>query len=346
MFQNNNKISYLVFTLLVIGFLGFLTGPVSALTVSPPRIEVSGDPGSVIQINYFLINEGAEPRTLHSSFANFEAGDETGVPRFTESREGLATWMETLPQVTLQPREEKEVFASITIPQEAEPGGHFAAIFWGTSPPQAGEGGQVVIGGKVGILVLLRVSGEIEGGAGLLEFGTQEKRRFFTQLPIEFVWRFKNDGGDRVQPEGEIIIRNTLGLTSAKLPVNIGRGSVLPASVRRFTEKWDITREERGAALPSAQIEQNGSEETEGFWDSVKNQRREFRFGRYSAELNLKYGDNGQETASGSYSFFIIPWQFLSIIFTILIILGFLGAIGLKRYNRWIIKKAREGGFQ
>jgi len=314
-------------TILFLVGLVVLPFSVSALTVSPPRMEISGDPGQTINATYFLINEEAEPRTFYSSFANFEAVGETGVPRFLEAQEGLAVWLETLPQITLMPREEREVPLSIKIPQNADPGGHFAAVFWGTAPPQPAEAGQVAIGGKVGILVLLRVSGEVAGEAGLLEFSTKDNKRFFTSLPIEFFWRFRNDSGDRVQPDGEITIKNTFGLTTAKLPANKGLGNVLPASIRKFNVPWQIEDEEI--------IE----EEKLGFFRMVKRQWSEFHFGRYRANLQLRYTGNGEQEAKESFSFFIIPWQLLSIIVIILGIVGFLGMLGLKRYNRWIIAK-------
>lgn len=307
-----------------------------ALTVSPPRIEITGDPGRTVAGTYFLINEEADTRTFYSSFANFEASGESGVPKFLETQEGLAVWMETQSSITLKPREEREISFSIKIPQNAEPGGHFAAIFWGTAPPQpSAGGGQVSIGGKVGILVLLRVSGDVEGKGGLLEFTAKDGKRVFVSLPIEFIWRFRNDGGNRVEPQGEITVKNTFGLTAVKLPANKGIGGVLPASVRKFSVPWL-------AESPEAAAEK---EET-GFFAAVKSQWSEFHFGWYRARLNLQYADGGEAQAKSSFGFFIIPWQLLSIVIVILGILGFLGMMGLKRYNRWIIKKAQAQNFK
>jgi hypothetical protein len=317
--------------ILFLAGLAVLPFSVLALTVSPPRIEITGDPGHTVTGTYFLINEEADTRTFYSSFANFEASGESGVPKFLETQEGLAVWLETQPQITLQPREEREIPFSIKIPQNAEPGGHFAAIFWGTSAPVATGGGTVSIGGKVGILVLLRISGEVEGKAGLLEFAAKDGKRVFASLPIEFIWRFRNDSGNRIQPEGEITIKNTFGLTTAKLPANKGLGGILPASIRKFSVLWLAEGTETGA-----------KEGETGFFAAVKNQWSEFHFGWYKAYLNLQYANGGQSEAKLSFSFWIIPWQLLSVIIVILGIVGFLGMIGLKRYNRWIIAKAQK----
>ena len=77
-----------------------------------------------------------------------------------------------------------------------------------------------------------------------------------------------------------------------------------------------------------------------GFLTGLKREWNNFAFGRYTAELNLEYGIEG-ETAQASFSFFIIPWRILSIVLFILAVLVFSFIIGIKKYNKWIIAKAK-----
>ncbi len=303
-----------------------------ALTVSPIKLELSGDPGKVVSGEFYLLNEQNEEKTFYASFENFEAQGETGTPNFTPGTEGLATWITAPTQITLKPAEQKTVALSIQVPAGAEPGGHFAAVFWSTTPPQVEGGGQVAVGAKIGILVLLKVSGETKEGGGVLEFSSQQGRKFFSSLPISFIYRFQNSGGDRVKPEGEIKIRNIFGGTSATLSANKNMGNILPDSVRKFEVSW--IDEEIGS--PS-EVPQGGA--GEGFFGMAAKEWNNFTFGRYTAELNLKYGQDNK-IANASFSFFVIPWQLLSIVFIVLALLGFLGVVGLKKYNRWIIAQA------
>jgi len=242
--------------------------------------------------------------------------------------------MEIPKEVTLEPGETKTIPFKIEIPQNTEPGGHFAAIFWGTTPPQAKEGGQVTVGAKTGILVLLTVSGEIKGGGGLLEFSTKNKQKIFNSLPITFIYRFQNNSADRIKPEGEIEIKNIFSRTLATLPANKTEGNVLPGSIRKFEVSWitqkDVVKGE--TEIPK--------EAKTGFFGAVKKQWKDFHFGRYSALLNLKYGTKNEE-AKANYGFYIIPWQLLSVIIVILVVIGFLGFKGIKKYNQWIIAKAK-----
>jgi len=321
--------------------------PALALTISPVRMEISGDPGQTLVGEIELLNEQDEIRTFYSSAANFEARGETGAPHFLpDTDKGLASWITVQESVTLEAGEQKTIPYSIQIPSNAEAGGYFAAILWGTSPAQQDEG-QVAIGGKLGMLVLLSVTGDLpEGeGIGLLDFRIEEGRRVASALPITFVWRFSNEESERVKPEGEIRIKNLFGMTSAVLDANPQKGNVLPGSTRKFSAVWS----ERGqgkSVIPSP-IEQVAEEEGQGFFTVAKNQWSNFAFGPYKAELNLFYGElPGAEVTKGtqvSFRFFVIPWQLLSIIIVILSIIGFLGIIGLKRYNRWIIAKAIQG---
>ena len=180
------------------------TNQALALTVSPIKLELSGDPGKAVNGEFLLLNEQKEEKTFYASFENFEAQGETGAPNFVPGKEGLATWITAPARITLKPAEQKTVSFSIQIPKDADPGGHFAAIFLSTTPSQEQGGGQVAVGAKVGILVLLKVSGATKEGGGLLEFSSQNKQKFFSALPITFIYRFQNSGGDRVKPDGEI----------------------------------------------------------------------------------------------------------------------------------------------
>ena len=80
-----------------------------ALTVSPVRVEVEGDPGGIVQGELLLLNEQEETRTFYSSFSNFEASGDTGTPNFIEGTDGLASWIQTSSQVTFNARENKKI---------------------------------------------------------------------------------------------------------------------------------------------------------------------------------------------------------------------------------------------
>lgn len=313
--------SRLIFSALVIVFvsLGFFS-TVQAMTVSPTRIEITADPGDTVQGEFKLINEEDQNRILYASYENFEARGETGTPYFIGAEDGLATWIETIDDINIRSGEIIDIPYTISIPENATPGGYFASIFFGNQPPDDLEGSGVAIGGKIGVLVLLRVSGDIEEGGGLIDFNTKGQQRFFTTLPIAFEYRFGNTGADRVMPQGDIEIKNTFRSVLTDLSANTSRGNVLPGSVRRFDVLWDDGLEELDSA---------------SFWQMVSRQWSNFYLGWYTANLDLVWSGDNQDSAN--FNFFIIPWQLLSVLIVTALVLIILIKLGLKRYKERII---------
>ena len=296
-----------------------------ALTVSPAKIEINADPGTVVSGEFLVVNEEGDLKTFYTSSENFQAQGETGAPNFTTDGGDLASWVTVAPQVMLNKGEQKKIPFTITVPAKAEAGGHFAAIFLSTAPPH-GAVNQVSVGAKIGILILLHVSGPIKEGGGLLDFSTLNNKHLFTSLPVSFTYRFNNSGNDRVKPTGTLVIRDTLWLTSAELSGNPSEGNILPNSTRKFDLVWQGDQPAPDAPL--------------GFFGSVKNEWQHFAFGFYTAHLALTYGSK-PDTATASVSFFVLPWHLSIVVLLILLVLMFILSRGVKRYNRWIIRKSR-----
>ena len=171
------------FSLYFISILTFLMFghifPVNAMTITPVRYEIQGDPGQNLSKDIIIINEESVPVTYYSSFANFEAQGETGSASFVDPIDDIGTWIQTENSVALLPGEQKTVSFTISIPDNAEPGGHFGVIFWGTSPENSADGKQLAVSAKTGLLVLLSVSGEVKEGGGLLDFVRKDNKFFY-----------------------------------------------------------------------------------------------------------------------------------------------------------------------
>lgn len=300
------------------------TGIVSALTVSPARAEIAGDPGETVNGDFLIINEGDKDQTYYTSVENFESQGESGTPNFVSSKDGLASWVNVQKEVVIKKGERIKIPYSVTIPQNADAGGHFAAIFLSTVPPSAGDG-QVSVGAKVGMLVLLRVTGNIKEEGGLLSFTMKTEKKVISSIPIDFVFRFSNKGNDRVKPVGAITIKNMFGGEVAKLDANKSEGNVLPNAVRRFDIRYGEGLEAPAVSAP--------------FFDHVRFQTHHFALGMYTATIDLTFGNNGKATLPLTY--FVLPWQLLSIVLGGAIVVILLLVLLLKQYNKWIIKQAR-----
>jgi hypothetical protein len=297
-----------------------LVSSAQALTIAPARIEITGDPGRTSTGEIVVTNEEDTGRTFYTSVQNFEARGETGTPNFTDGSVGLASWVTVTDQVVLAPGEKVTVPFSVTIPEGAEPGGHFAAIFLSTVPPS--DGAQVAIGAKIGVLILLRVSGEVTEEGGISDFGPL--KRFVFSLPVQFSYRFTNTGGDRVNPRGEVTIRNMIGLKTDTFAANPTEGNVLPGSTRKYETSWGDPNEAHG----------------EGFFGALAYEWKHFALGPYFAKLDLAYGVNGE--AKESTWFIVLPWHLLTVLLLILVVAFPVFRILVRRYNRWVISKAQQ----
>mgnify|MGYP001560033360 CR=1 FL=1 len=306
-----------------------------ALTITPIRYEISGDPGETITEKMRLINETKDSQTFYASFANFEARGDTGSPTFVDAREGLGTWITTeQASINLAPGIQKEIEFKINIPKDAEPGGHFAADFWGTSPGRGS--GQLTIGTKTGMLVLLSVNGELREQAGLVDFDLHNSKNFYKQLPVGFQYRFSNQGNDRVKPAGSIIIRSILGWTVKKVDANPFDGNVLPGTTRKFNPEWS-----KRDSVDQRDQKQDRNEKY-SFKQEVKDEWHNFAVGIYRAKVVASFGAANQTVKSNAVYFIVFPWELILIILIIAIPIYFTLRILLRRYNRSVIRKAQK----
>lgn len=294
--KSSTIILFLAISFLLLPFYSF------AITVGPAKMEYSINPGEVISGNLFLMNETGQKETFYPSFEKFIEvdGEKQFLPK--ESTE-LAKWFKTAEFISLAPGEQKDIPFTISIPNNAPPGGHFAVIWWSTSPPNS-PGATIVM--RAGILVYLRISGDIKESARILNFNSNKK--FYSRLPINFNLSFKNTGNVYLKPKGEIKIKNFIGLTKKILTVNEHELQVLPESLKNFNVIWDS----------------NG-------W-------KNFAIGPYKVEINLKYGE-GENQINEKIWIFIFPWKIILAAVLILIIILFILIKGIKKYNKWIISK-------
>ena len=301
----------------------------SALTISPVRMELSGDPGTSITKDITIFNDSKTvDETYYVTYSNFESQGESGSPSFVEPKSDLGTWISSPEKtVILKAGETKTIPFTMTIPKDAYSGGHFAAIFFGNSP----EGGQVSVGAKTGSLVLLTVTGKVLEAGGLSSFGTVDHKSSYNALPISMEYRFKNDGNDRVKPEGKVTVRNMFYIPVTTINANNVSGNILPHSTRLFSGiDWTYNTTNTKEIIPKS------------FFGAVSYQWKNFALGPYFVHLDLAYGSNTTHSIK-NIMLFVLPWQLLIIIIIILAILIFGGRAILKSYNKSIIERARMG---
>lgn len=319
---------------------GFCLGMPSAqaLTVSPAILELSIDPGQTITKEITLFNEGAAPVQLYASTQDFEAAGEGGQPKFlpkpvNANEASASNWITVAPsQIVVDPGKFIKTEFTVSVPLNADPGGHYVAVFWGIQPPTVSGPAAVAVGAKIGSLILIGVTGDIKESGQLKEF-TLLKGKVYTHLPVEFAFRFNNDGNIHLKPKGEIIIRNLLGGKAGAVLANDKEARVLPKQTRQFFTSWQKQEVELSTAKLGL---------WQKFWSEFQAERANYAFGRYSAQLSLIYGSD-QKSAAAKTAFWVIPWALIIIYLILLIVLLIIIGRLFRTYNRWIIQNYHKG---
>ena len=289
-------------------------GSGQGLEISPPLIELEADPGDRVVTEISVRNITDIDVIASGDVRDFLARGETGEPRILldteeESPFPLAEYVESVPDLTIEPTEQETAEIVINVPEDASPGGHFGVVrFSGQPADPSGESSAVALSASIGTLVLLNVSGDVEESMSIEEmFVSQEGEQggFFETGPFEFVTRLSNEGNVYLQPSGELEITNIFGQEVASIPFNEDESNVLPQSIRRFDQSFD----------------------DKSFW-----------FGRYTATADLQYGASG-EIVQDSTDFWVIPYKLVGIVLVMLLAVGYFGRKALQAYNKSVVKK-------
>lgn len=250
----------------------------TGLTISPLNFELTANPGDTLTNTLRVFNPSGLELTVQMTVEDFAVAGEAGQvlvePVETESY-SLARWVTVSPDIfTLLADGRQTVEFTITVPESAEPGGHYGTVL-ASLTAAAGGGGLTgaAVAQKVGSLVLLSVSGNAVEDLRIKEFTAPE---FLEYGPIPFVIRFENQGTVHVRPRGFVTITNWLD--KKVMDLEFPQKNVLPGSVRKVETSWDA----------------------------------KWLFGKYAATVVGSYGTTNTPISPRVITFWVIPWKVVS----------------------------------
>jgi hypothetical protein len=259
--------------------------------ISPITFELTGNPGDVI-INQLKVSNASADNSVgiiievEDIAPRGEIGHVVVEPAETETY-SLVRWVKVEPkEFTLEPRAQQFVTFTISVPENAEPGGHYGTILATTRSVTGPEATGAIIAQRIGALVLLSVSGEIEEELEVKDFFAP---RYSEYGPVPFTIKFENKGTVHVKPRGYVTITDWLGNKVAD--IEFPQRNVLPNAIRRLEASWDKK------------------------WLFV---------GKYTATLNGSYGMANTPFEPAVITFWVFPWKVGVVIwlFVVLIILS------------------------
>lgn len=267
--------------------LAHASGEVS-LVVSPPKTEVEGKPGDVIQKNIKVTNNSVDQELILKSYTkDFIVEDNAGTPipvsEATAGRYLASPWF-TLEksEIVIPAKSMVQLVVIITIPKDALPGGHYAGVFFQPVPARNMKNTVSYTTTQVGSLFAITVPGDIKYNAAIKDFSTNTN--IFEFGPVDFSAVIENQSDTHIAPKTNIVVKDTIGRTVADLPVD-------SVNIFPYTSRTTQTR-----------------------WETV------WGLGRYSATISSIYGPNNQAMSRTLY-FWIMPYRLLAAIGVVVLVL-------------------------
>jgi len=294
-------------------------GTGQALEIAPPVLSLSADPGATIKTKLMLRDVSSVKLVVTNEINDFVANGEDGTPKILLKKDqtspySLKSWIQPIPQITLDSKQVVNLPLEIAVPASASPGSYYAVVrFTGNSASPQGQA--VSLSASLGALVFLRVNGNAKESLSIADFYTSEgdkKKGMFESTPVGFSARIKNDGNVHEQPVGQIAINDMFGHQVANVSMNLEKSIVLPGSVRKYTAVLDKT---------------------------VIGDR--MLFGYYTAKLHTVYGSKNQSFEK-TISFWVIPLKLILLV-TAVVVAAIIGLrVWVLRFKKRIISQARR----
>jgi hypothetical protein len=201
----------------------------------PVSIRITLNPGDVYPGSITVINPNDFPLRIKTEKENLAGGAEGSVELIGDKDipYGLSAWVKFAnDEVTLQPQERRQFDFVITIPKNAQPGGHYAALLFRGLTSTSTVGSGAGISGRVGTILLVEISGDVKRSGEITEITAP---KFIDRGPLALSFKVSNSGNSYFSPEGTVEFRNLLWTHKSAWDSRV----VFPGFDRTFKATWD-----------------------------------------------------------------------------------------------------------
>ena len=208
------------------------------ISIDQSVVSFDASPGETHTFSLNVRNTFSQPEIVNLEAEDVVLGDNNQKEPATISEEtrGLKNWIKAdNTSLKLAPGENRQVFLTVTIPQEAVVGSHTGAVMVRATPVVTGENfQQVIVSGRVGVYVLINIKGEVSGKGSIGYFGAP----LFTGKKSAFQVDYQNNGNIHYIPHGEIRVQNALTRQANIIPVD--KHFVFPGKKYSFVKEWNV----------------------------------------------------------------------------------------------------------
>ena len=261
--------------------------------ISPVNLELDLSPGETTTQSMMIVNRLGRTADFSLSTEDFQGSTnpDQATVFLGDQSSGVTSakdWIK--PEVTdinLNHGDRLSLSVTITVPQNASAGSHYAAVFVSVNSQNPnGDKNNVQLVSRAGLLILINVAGQNMEAGQLTEFKTDKV--FYKNGPVEFSTVFQNNGNVYEKATAEISITNILGAEVGH--VTVPDWVVISNSSRRQTAQWP----------------------------------NKWLFGRYTAHITVFYGFGGNLKLERDVVFYAFPWHVALILILIFIAIYYL----------------------
>jgi len=312
------------------------------LSASPHTFELDISPGEVLEKKVKIFNQSDVAIPIHARAVDFSAKEDSGDIIFDEMNQDASIsarkWIKIKnPDIILDPGETKEINFTIDVPNNAEPGGHYATLFLEPTLPsfyfKEGQPRAVPVIGVLFILSLKTLSldqSSDKAQAEIVEFGIKPENRMqglekalasafqvipsvsasgevsiVEKTPFGFFLRIKNNDIFHHRFEGKVIVYNIFGIKLGE--TEIKKTTILPGKVRMLAAEFNPEAPRWLNWLPAS------------ISDFLNHN---YLLGVYQASLEIKM-ENYDKALTDSKAFWAFSWKLMGpvLLFLLLIML-------------------------
>lgn len=275
----------------------------SDFVLEPGKLEIFVNKGETVNRTISIINRINRNVTFRVETEDFVGSDNANTPVvLLGDQKSPYTFKDNLiPELTefnLEFGQKMELPITVSVPEDAQPGGYYSSVIISSMPPEGDEPGQAgaKIISRIGVLFFVRVNGPVDLEGHLEDFRISGGKTFMQKGPVSFEILFANTGNVHLVPYGMVTVKNLFGKEVARIPVDAY--FALPKSMRYRQVSWT----------------------------------KEKLLGRYTAEIKLNRGYEGLEDVK-KISFWVIPWTYIVSLLVALFLLTFFWRFFARRFE-------------
>lgn len=205
------------------------------ITLTPTTTSPIIDPGSVYHGSFQVVNQGKTGYKFLVYSTPYRVNGEDYTPEFTvlPTAPNISSWLNfSEPGGTINPDQTVTINYTISVPENTQPGGYYAAAFAETQFPQVAN--SITLNERVGELFYIEVAGPVAKKGELLTW----QSNFLQKPPLTSTIRLQDSGSINFPATIRVNVRDILGQTKFSLYTV---KELLPQTIRKITIPWNKT---------------------------------------------------------------------------------------------------------